>query len=277
MAGTEARSLLPSGTPEATKHNHLETAARFILSATHLDYTKVKDIADWVNRPPNVRRKETKQRHGRIARPLNSFMLYRSTYMKTVLDCTKKQQVISAIVAESWHNEPQEVRELYKWYAEIDKFNHRNTYPQYKFSYQRSKRKERGQGIVGAKKEALATLSGEDLCGSHCRSGLALEAELSAYTPPCHMDRNGLMWSHVPYSSIFEPSMLSPMPPTLLHAQIGDCTVSSNTATSTNLYSYGQRSKASSPPFGSIHATWGLFPDGTSFDFSDPWSYHHYG
>jgi hypothetical protein len=275
MAGTDARILLPSGTPEATKHNHLETTARLTLSTTHLDYTKVKDIADWVNRPANVRRKETKRRHGRIARPLNSFMLYRST-MKTagVLSFTNKQQVISAIVAESWRNEPQEVRELYKEYARIENENHHNAYPQYKFSPKKSTIEGRKKANTRTKGEALATLSGDDLCSSHYQSGLALEAELSAYTPSCHSDTNDSMWSHIPESSIFEP--LYPMGSILLPAQIGHCAVSSNTAPTANLYSYEQRFIPSSPPFSPMDATWELFTDGTGFNISDPCTLHHH-
>ncbi|GLA44600.1 hypothetical protein AnigIFM63309_004221, partial [Aspergillus niger] len=40
----------------------------------------VRDMCAWVDRPVETRHQEALQRHGKIPRPMNSFMLYRLAY-----------------------------------------------------------------------------------------------------------------------------------------------------------------------------------------------------
>jgi hypothetical protein len=70
-------------------------------------HAAAKRTEEWVNRPADVRWRETEQRHGYIARPLNSFMLYRFAYIPEAKArySQSKQQELSAIVADSWRRE----------------------------------------------------------------------------------------------------------------------------------------------------------------------------
>lgn len=90
----------------------------------------------WVNRPAEERQKEAAKRNGYITRPMNSFMLYRSAYAeRTKAWCAENNhQVVSSVSGESWPLEPPEVREFYNELAKIERINHQNAHPDYKFS-----------------------------------------------------------------------------------------------------------------------------------------------
>lgn len=96
----------------------------------------VRNMEEWVNRSAEVRRKEVEKRNGYVTRPMNSFMLYRSAYAeRTKQWCLQNNhQVVSSVSGESWPMEPPEVRELYNEYAKIERINHQNAHPTYKFS-----------------------------------------------------------------------------------------------------------------------------------------------
>jgi hypothetical protein len=111
------------------------TAPLSILTkdATHIP---VKNMEEWVNRSVETRRKEVEKRNGYVTRPMNSFMLYRSAYAeRTKQWCTQNNhQVVSSVSGESWPLEPPEIRDLYNEYAKIERINHQNAHPTYKFS-----------------------------------------------------------------------------------------------------------------------------------------------
>lgn len=90
----------------------------------------------WVNRSAEVRRQEAEKRNGYITRPMNSFMLYRSAYAERAKSwCLQNNhQVVSSVAGESWPLEPTEVRDRYNEYAKIERMNHQNAHPSYKFS-----------------------------------------------------------------------------------------------------------------------------------------------
>ncbi|KAF1968604.1 hypothetical protein BU23DRAFT_479709 [Bimuria novae-zelandiae CBS 107.79] len=96
----------------------------------------VRNMEEWVNRPADVRKKEVEKRNGYVTRPMNSFMLYRSAYAeRTKQWCLQNNhQVVSSVSGESWPMEPPEVREMYNEYAKIERINHQNAHPTYKFS-----------------------------------------------------------------------------------------------------------------------------------------------
>lgn len=108
------------------------------LSILTKDFTNipVRNMEEWVNRSPEVRRAEVEKRNGYVTRPMNSFMLYRSAYAdRTKQWCLQNNhQVVSAVSGESWPMEPPEVRELYNDYAKVERINHQNAHPTYKFS-----------------------------------------------------------------------------------------------------------------------------------------------
>lgn len=101
-----------------------------------LQHIPVKDMKAWVNRTADVRRKEAEKRNGYITRPMNSFMLYRSAYAERAKAwCLQNNhQVVSSVAGESWPLEPPEVRDRYNEYAKIERINHQNAHPTYKFS-----------------------------------------------------------------------------------------------------------------------------------------------
>jgi HMG (high mobility group) box len=111
----------------------------------------VRDMAAWVNRPVDERLEEAKKRKGYITRPMNSFMLYRSAYAeRTKAWCAENNhQVVSSVSGESWPLEPPEVREFYNDLAKVERANHQNAHPDYKFSPAKpglAGRKRRGTG-----------------------------------------------------------------------------------------------------------------------------------
>ena len=96
----------------------------------------VKDMEEWVNRSPEVRQQQVEQRKGYVTRPMNSFMLYRSAYAeRTKMWCLQNNhQIVSSVSGESWPLETEEIREKYHHYAKIERENHQNAHPGYKFS-----------------------------------------------------------------------------------------------------------------------------------------------
>jgi hypothetical protein len=96
----------------------------------------VRNMEEWVNRSAETRKKEVEKRNGYVTRPMNSFMLYRSAYAeRTKQWCLQNNhQIVSSVSGESWPLEPPEIRELYNEYAKIERINHQNAHPTYKFS-----------------------------------------------------------------------------------------------------------------------------------------------
>ncbi|KZM22763.1 hypothetical protein ST47_g6081 [Ascochyta rabiei] len=134
----------PKPTPKARKTKAAKgekpktpklTAPLSILTDSQ-HHIPVKDMAAWVNRPAEVRRKEAEKRNGYITRPMNSFMLYRSAYAERAKSwCLQNNhQVVSSVAGESWPMEPPEIRDRYNEYAKIERINHQSAHPTYKFS-----------------------------------------------------------------------------------------------------------------------------------------------
>ncbi|KAJ9648009.1 hypothetical protein H2201_002448 [Coniosporium apollinis] len=120
------------------------------LSELTKDFAHIplKDMNEWVNRSAEVRRQEVEKRNGYVTRPMNSFMLYRSAYAERTKEwCSQNNhQVVSSVSGESWPLEPPEIREMYNEYARIERINHQNAHPTYKFSPSKvgSARKRKG-------------------------------------------------------------------------------------------------------------------------------------
>ena len=108
------------------------------LSELTKDYTyiTVRDMDAWVNRSVETRLGEVVKKKGKISRPMNSFMLYRSAYAeRTKAWCSENNhQVVSSISGESWPMEPAEVRDKYNDLAKLERMNHQVAHPEYKFS-----------------------------------------------------------------------------------------------------------------------------------------------
>jgi len=101
-------------------------------------HVPVADIETYVNRSAEDRRKEVEEGKipGKVKRPMNSFMLYRKAYQNRTKDwCLQNNhQVVSQVCGDSWPLEPNEVKEQFSEWARIERQNHQNAHPGYKFS-----------------------------------------------------------------------------------------------------------------------------------------------
>ncbi|KAI4214546.1 MAG: hypothetical protein LQ351_002963 [Letrouitia transgressa] len=95
----------------------------------------VVDVSEKVNRSAEERQNEARK-DGKIKRPNNSFMLYRSAYGDRVkaMYPQNNHQIISTICGASWKMETPEITEKYKAFYEVEKENHAKAHPEYKFS-----------------------------------------------------------------------------------------------------------------------------------------------
>ncbi|KAM5445813.1 hypothetical protein MaudCBS49596_007102 [Microsporum audouinii] len=114
----------------------------------NMPHIPIRDMEAWVNRPVETRLKEVKMKNGKIARPMNSFMLYRSAYAeRTKQWCAQNNhQVVSRASGQSWPLEPREIRDLYERYATIERDNHHKAHPDYKFAPNKNQGTIKNQG-----------------------------------------------------------------------------------------------------------------------------------
>jgi hypothetical protein len=98
--------------------------------------TPIRDMDAWVSRSAFVRLEEVRNRNGKISRPMNSFMLYRSAYAERTkkLVGANNHQIVSKIAGLGWKMEPSEIRRKYEELAKVERDNHAATHPNYKFS-----------------------------------------------------------------------------------------------------------------------------------------------
>ena len=107
------------------------------LSVLTRDYTTpVRDMEAWVNRSVDIRMQEVQRKNGYVARPMNSFMMYRSAYAERVKQYCKENnhQVVSQVSGSSWPLEPKEIRSHYEKLASLERDNHQAAHPDYKFA-----------------------------------------------------------------------------------------------------------------------------------------------
>lgn len=101
-------------------------------------HVPVVDIDAYVNRSAETRRQEVEEgkNPGKVKRPMNSFMLYRKAYQnRTKSWCLQNNhQIVSQVCGDSWPLEPENVRAQFNEWARIERQNHQNAHPGYKFS-----------------------------------------------------------------------------------------------------------------------------------------------
>lgn len=129
--------------PKAEKGLRLQQIAREELSKlqsplsklTRNSHIPIRNMKDWVCRSPETRR-HMSDLSGKIARPANSFLLYRSAYAARIIEwsSTDNYQVVSQLAGKSWKREAKDVKEEYKRLAEIEKAYHAKAHPGYKFA-----------------------------------------------------------------------------------------------------------------------------------------------
>ena len=105
----------------------------------HLTHIPIRDMENWVRRPLEIRHRHVSGMNGKVTRPMNCFMLYRSAYAdrtKTLFSIGN-YRVVSQLTGESWKSETLEIKRKYRRLASIEKSNHLIAHPRYKFSPKR--------------------------------------------------------------------------------------------------------------------------------------------
>jgi hypothetical protein len=135
-----------------------------------ITHIPIRDMHSWVQRPDEERHQEVLKRHGRIPRPLNSFMLYRSAYADRAKLWTAhdNHQTVSVITGLSWNIETPQIRRMYKNLAKIEKRNHARAHPGYHFTVR--KRRERSSARRHSKKTTQTTQSSAHLLPKLCQA-----------------------------------------------------------------------------------------------------------
>ena len=89
-----------------------------------------------INQSAEQRRKKVIDDKGKIKRPQNSFILYRSAYANVAKAFSEvdNHQLVSSLCGQSWAIEPPEVREHFAELARLERDNHAKAHPGYKFS-----------------------------------------------------------------------------------------------------------------------------------------------
>jgi hypothetical protein len=95
----------------------------------------LKDMLAFANRSVAIRQAEA-NKSGKIPRPSNSFVCYRSAYADRVMKWASKNshQNVSVITGSSWQIESETVRRFYMNCADIDKANHLQAFPGWKYN-----------------------------------------------------------------------------------------------------------------------------------------------
>lgn len=96
------------------------------------------DIPAFITRPIEERLRETEEgkNPGHIKRPMNAFMLYRKAYQGRAKEYMKQlnHQVVSTVCGTSWKRETLAFRDQFKAWADIERANHKEAFPDYKFA-----------------------------------------------------------------------------------------------------------------------------------------------
>ncbi|KAH1971171.1 hypothetical protein KXV92_007481, partial [Aspergillus fumigatus] len=79
-----------------------------------ITHIPIRDMHYWVQRPDEERHQEVLEKRGRIPRPLNSFMLYRSAYADRakLWAAHDNHRTVSVITGLSWNIETPQIRRM---------------------------------------------------------------------------------------------------------------------------------------------------------------------
>ncbi|KAH7136640.1 membrane magnesium transporter-domain-containing protein [Dactylonectria macrodidyma] len=107
----------------------------------------VADIGTFVHRSAGDRHLETarNRKPGQIKRPMNAFMLYRKAYQEVAkTQCTKNNhQHVSKVCGAGWALESAKVHEEFNEWARIERANHQQAHPGYKFTPSKTRKGKR--------------------------------------------------------------------------------------------------------------------------------------
>lgn len=129
---------------KGARENKFQCAARMELPelfsplsklTKHWTHIPIRDMEDWVRRPIETRHQTSKVR-GKVVRPMNCFLLYRSAYAGRIIALTSREnhQVVSQIAGMSWNLETMDIKQKFRDLASVEKDNHATAHPNYRFA-----------------------------------------------------------------------------------------------------------------------------------------------
>ncbi|KAF4976939.1 hypothetical protein FZEAL_6474 [Fusarium zealandicum] len=143
----------------------------------------VADIGTFVARSAEVRLTETSRnkKAGQIKRPMNAFMLYRKAYQDVAkTQCAQNNhQHVSKVCGAGWPLEPPHIREMFDGWAKMERMNHQNAHPGYKFTPSKPRKvkpSEDGDGNYNG----FSDNEGSEWNGGHGPSGGARKSRFHA-------------------------------------------------------------------------------------------------
>ncbi|KAK7416125.1 hypothetical protein QQX98_005453 [Neonectria punicea] len=115
--------------------------------AKDMPHVPVADIGTFVTRSAEQRLEETSRnkKPGQIKRPMNAFMLYRKAYQEVAkTQCTRNNhQHVSKVCGAGWPMESDQVHEMFTEWARIERVNHQQAHPGYKFTPSKTRKGKR--------------------------------------------------------------------------------------------------------------------------------------
>lgn len=106
------------------------------------------DIAAYVHRSIETRQREVEEdKHKKIKRPMNAFMLYRKAFQNRIKSwqTNDNHQGVSKVAGDGWPLESDETHEQFKEWARVERDMHAAAFPDYKFAPTKT-RKNGGRG-----------------------------------------------------------------------------------------------------------------------------------
>lgn len=175
----------------------------------------IRDMHSWVKRPDKERHREVSERSGKIPRPANSFMLYRSAYINRAKHWIKHNdhRKVSIITGISWTLETPQIRTEYKNLAEIEKRNHAKAHPGYRFWV--NKERKHSSAPRGRRKNKISDLAQlvrnpgqvSDASGLSAPLGDDRDVKTSGHVTEYHISEQGLpMWISSCWTRALDPS-----------------------------------------------------------------------
>ncbi|KAK6220993.1 hypothetical protein LQW54_001565 [Pestalotiopsis sp. IQ-011] len=149
----------PRPKPKKKKKRDERTAPPTVLEPltvllAHLDPKKDADIEAYVNRSIETRLREVGDARGgkgnKIKRPMNAFMLYRKGWQNRIkeMQSNENHQGVSKVAGDGWALEPDEVRNQFNTWSEIERDMHAQAFPDYKFQPKKTDKPENKPSIA---------------------------------------------------------------------------------------------------------------------------------
>lgn len=175
----------------------------------YMDKSPSKDMVSWVLRSMEVRMVEANRKQ-KIARPMNAFMLYRTAYFQPIKTYLMENHqildgsIVSQVAGQCWASEPESVREFYKVLADVERNNHFESHPGYRYQYRHTNKQVRdcsGQSPKDGTEDEYSRFNCEwepDCTRSEPSAELPCLADVSlGYSALLNLGDEGMSASHI--------------------------------------------------------------------------------